>query len=373
MREGAFAGNRELIADMTKNHKMDLTIVTVCRNARNLLLPTLESVVNQKAKEVLRIEHLIIDGASTDGTPEWLAELQAAGKIENYISEPDSGIYDAMNKGIRLARGKVLYFLNAGDVLLSVSALETCIRPLLSDEAQHAAAPVLRSLDGRQEKDFPCFEYVYLRTPCCHQGYFALTDLYRSIGGYDLSYRCLADADFMCRAYAEIGTPIMTEVPVALYPDDGFSSNCAFHYLPEYIEMTHRNWSAVLCRCKVDPAYCHMVQGVLTERCLELARWQQTRRQDISGNVAILQQQLRSLARRCWHPLRWGGMLWAAAGYLPRLRENVSISPRREKMMYWVSIACSMRPGNKYAFANGYPVRSLKKALWAKLCSLFKR
>ena len=76
-------GNLESNADMMPAHEMDLTIVTVCRNARNLLLPTLESVVAQKAKEALSIEHLIIDGASTDGTPEWLAELQAAGKIES--------------------------------------------------------------------------------------------------------------------------------------------------------------------------------------------------------------------------------------------------------------------------------------------------
>ena len=81
---------------MMPTHEIDLTIITVCRNARALLQLTLESVIEQKAKENLRIEHLIIDGASTDGTPEWLAELQAAGKIESYISEPDAGIYDAM-------------------------------------------------------------------------------------------------------------------------------------------------------------------------------------------------------------------------------------------------------------------------------------
>lgn len=358
----------------TKDGDFDLSIVTVCYNAKARLWDTVQSVLACKAGSQLKVQHLLVDGASSDGSVEMLREWHAKGEIETYVSEPDAGIYDAMNKGIRLARGKVLYFLNAGDVLLSAPALEACVRPLLSGASQHSAAPVLRSVGGKQEEDCPCFDYVYLRTPCCHQGYFAVTELYRTLGGYDVSsYRCLADADFMCRACVAVGMPLVTHEAVALYPDDGFSSNCVFHYLPEYIEMTQRNWKAVFCRSKADRDYRDMVMGVLTDRCLELAKWKREKKRDVAALVTILRQQLRSLAGLCWHPLRRAGLHWAASGYLLRVQDEGHISLRREKVMYWVRIVCSMRPGNKFAVVGGYPVRSLRAALVAKFRSLFLR
>lgn len=351
-----------------------LSIVTVCYNAKEELKQTIESVLKHKRLYSLSIEHVIVDGASTDGTPELLGEYHEAGYVETYVSEPDAGIYDAMNKGIHMARGKVLYFLNAGDTLLSAAALEACVRPLLSGAAQHVAAPVLRSMGGQQEEDYPCYDYVYLRTPCCHQGYFATAELYRSLGGYDADfYRCLADADFMSKAYAKVGMPYVENEPVALYPDDGFSSNCVFHYLPEYVEMTQRNWDAVMRRCKVDAEYRDMVMGVLTDRCMELVKWRLEKQRDVADLVGKLQQQLRSLAGMCWHPIRWAGVNWAASRYLPLVQKECCISPFREKVMYWVRIVCSMRPGNKYAVAGGYPARSLNAALAAKFRSLFRR
>lgn len=357
-----------------KTADFDLSIVTVCRNAKERLRDTVQSVLAVKAETRLKVQHLLIDGMSTDGSVELLREWLRKAKIEGYVSEPDKGIYDAMNKGIRLARGKVLYFLNAGDTLLSTAALEASVRPLLSGTASHAAAPVLSIVDGVQQLEPPCYEYVYLSTPCCHQGYFATAELYRSLGGYDADfYRCLADADFMSKAYARVGMPHVENEPVALYPTDGFSCNCVFHFLPEYIEMARRNWPAILSRCKVEAEYRDMVMGVLADRCLELARWRQEKRKDAAAPVATLQYQLRSLAGLCWHPLRYVGLRWAAAGYLPRVLGEASVSPCREKAMYWVRIVCSMRPGNRYAIERGYPARSLKAALWAKFCSFFKR
>lgn len=82
-----------------------LTIITVCYNALPELCGTVESVLAHKRRHSLSIEHLIVDGASTDGTPAMLETMHREGKIEAYVSEADEGIYDAMNKGIRLARG----------------------------------------------------------------------------------------------------------------------------------------------------------------------------------------------------------------------------------------------------------------------------
>ena len=86
------------------------SIVTVSHNAVDTLPQTVESVAGQSEKDW---EHIIVDGASSDGTIEYLKSLSDTVK---WISEPDDGIYHAMNKGIAMARGEVIAFLNADDV-----------------------------------------------------------------------------------------------------------------------------------------------------------------------------------------------------------------------------------------------------------------
>lgn len=89
---------------------MKVTVITVCRNAGNSIEDTLQSVRSQQYPNV---EHLVIDGGSSDGTLDVVKQYQD--RITKYISEPDRGIYDAMNKGIALATGDVIGFLNADD------------------------------------------------------------------------------------------------------------------------------------------------------------------------------------------------------------------------------------------------------------------
>lgn len=80
-----------------------------------------------------------IHAGAHGGTPEWLAEQLAAGNIERYVSEPDRGIYDAMNKGINLARGEVLAWLNAGDWYEETQDVAECVLPICRGEAQSVA------------------------------------------------------------------------------------------------------------------------------------------------------------------------------------------------------------------------------------------
>ena len=86
------------------------SIITVCYNAAADLRRTIGSV---DAQTFRRFEHIIIDGASTDDTPVVLQDSASAGR--KIVSEPDQGIYDAMNKGLGMASGDYLIFLNAGD------------------------------------------------------------------------------------------------------------------------------------------------------------------------------------------------------------------------------------------------------------------
>ena len=95
-----------------------VTVITVCRNAIGPLRQTMENVAAQKYENM---EYLVVDGASTDGTPEMLAQS----KVPNmrYVSEPDRGIYDAMNKGAAMATGEWLIFMNAGDTFAADDVL----------------------------------------------------------------------------------------------------------------------------------------------------------------------------------------------------------------------------------------------------------
>lgn len=90
---------------------MKVTVITVCRNCASAIEATLRSVLAQDYHE---LEYVVIDGASTDGTLDILRKY--AGRISSLVSESDRGVYDAMNKGLRLADGVYLLFMNAGDV-----------------------------------------------------------------------------------------------------------------------------------------------------------------------------------------------------------------------------------------------------------------
>lgn len=93
---------------------MKVSLITVCRNASSVIAGSLDSVFAQTHPD---IEVIVIDGASTDGTQQVLAGCRD--RLAHYVSEPDKGIYDAMNKGLRAATGDVIGFVNAGDMLMT--------------------------------------------------------------------------------------------------------------------------------------------------------------------------------------------------------------------------------------------------------------
>ncbi|MBQ9668990.1 MAG: glycosyltransferase [Prevotella sp.] len=103
---------------MKTTSKPAVTVITVCRNALGMLRKTMESV---EAQLYENLEYLVIDGASTDGTPQLLADWR--GRLTRFVSEPDGGIYDAMNKGAAMATGEWLIFMNAGDTFASPDVL----------------------------------------------------------------------------------------------------------------------------------------------------------------------------------------------------------------------------------------------------------
>ncbi len=182
-----------------------ITLVTVTYNAVQTIERTLRSVEEQTSKE---FEHVIIDGASTDGTIETVRRYQSrmpAGRVV-VMTEPDGGLYDAMNKGLRLARGEYVCFLNAGDKLHSTDTLQhvmDCIHKSkksvgviygntdIVDEMGHFLRK--RRLQPPTQLTWRSFKQGML---VCHQAFY----VHRSIAQmYDLKYRFSADFDWCIR------------------------------------------------------------------------------------------------------------------------------------------------------------------------------
>ena len=171
-----------------------ISVVTICRNALPALRRTVASVLEQGYPA---LEYWIVDGASTDGTREYLAELEARGV--RVRSEPDRGISDAMNQGIRLATGEWITHLHADDTFLP-GALEAVARAAAAGDAdvlcghvlqQEPTGPVLcRAAPGRLA--------IEMAVP--HPAVFARRALWERLGGFDLGLRNAMDYDLFLRA-----------------------------------------------------------------------------------------------------------------------------------------------------------------------------
>lgn len=174
---------------------MLLSIITVTYNAEKELPATMQSISEQTFGDY---EHLVVDGASSDGTLA-VAERYASG-LTRVVSEPDQGLYDAMNKGLRLAEGDYVMFLNAGDALVGRDALARIARGLETgaDVAYGQTRVVnvdrrvvgMRHLTAPKRLDADSFKHGML---VCHQAFVARLELCPE---YDLQYRFSADYDW---------------------------------------------------------------------------------------------------------------------------------------------------------------------------------
>lgn len=199
-----------------------ISIITICYNAASTITRTLRSV---SAQTYPNIQYLIIDGASKDNTLELVHELAPEAEI---YSERDKGIYDAMNKGLDRATGDYVWYVNAGDALVSPTTVEdlvraTCMGDSLPDVLYGDTRLIdaeghdlgLRRLRPPHQLDWRSFRSGML---VCHQAFVAK----RTISPhYDLSYRFSADVDWCIRVLKEAKTTAFYPEPIALYLNEG--------------------------------------------------------------------------------------------------------------------------------------------------------
>lgn len=179
-----------------------LTVITASYNLVktgrvDYLRQTIQSVINQT---YAHIEHLVIDGGSTDGTIDILEELQTQGLIK-YISEPDRGVYDAMNKGTLLAQGKYVAYLNTDDYWHDPDGMSMCIQMLEKSGADFSYAPyTYLHPEGDQLKITPELGAFFIRMPICHQAMVIRKDAIVNMGLYDIEFKIAADYDYLVKS-----------------------------------------------------------------------------------------------------------------------------------------------------------------------------
>ena len=202
---------------------MRFSIITVARNNRDGLEKTILSVLAQSSADC---EFIVIDGASTDGSAGMLEKYRD--RLSKCVIEPDSGVYNAMNKGVRLAEGEYCLFLNSGDTFASDDVLERAAGMLGADIVCGDA--ILQYGDGElpwTAPDAVSQTFWLQRCSICHQSAFIRTGLLREIP-YDESLRIVADYAFFFYQTA-VAHRSYTHIPLTVcrYGCDGISSDPA--------------------------------------------------------------------------------------------------------------------------------------------------
>lgn len=205
-----------------------ISIVTVCLNSEKNLEETILSVLNQTYK---KIEYAIIDGGSTDNTLDIVKKYE--NKIDYWISEKDEGIYHAMNKGISVASGEILHFLNAGDCFYNDKILELISKEFIKNKNIGIVYGLTECFSndigieyiagGKINK-----EKLWKGMPVCHQSIFFKKELFEKIGPYDTRFKSMADYEFILRFfnnYRSHGFKVyFLNMPLCKFDLYGFSS-----------------------------------------------------------------------------------------------------------------------------------------------------
>ena len=217
------------------------TVITITYNAEHVLERTLNSVLHQTYKDV---EHLIIDGASKDDTLQMAEAYKERSDVSGYghkvivVSEPDHGIYDAMNKGLTQASGDYVVYMNAGDFFPGDDTLEQVAHRCRLNECPSGELPGIlygntdivdgegnflhpRRLQPPDRLSWRSFRHGML---VCHQAFYARTDIAKNLQ-YDTRHRYSADVDWCIRVMREterLGLPLYNiNMVVANYTEEG--------------------------------------------------------------------------------------------------------------------------------------------------------
>ena len=198
-----------------------LTVITIVFNNVRDIERTINSVLNQTYK---KIEYIIIDGKSTDGTLDVIEKYK--GKISKIVSEPDKGIYDAMNKGLALATGDYVLFMNSGDEIYDETTVEDIFDSAPGADIYYGETEMYndsweslgrRRHEAPEQFDWKSFKYGM---NISHQAIYIRKSI---ITPYDLSYKYSSDIDWIIKAAKKASSIVNAHRYVAKYLVGGMS------------------------------------------------------------------------------------------------------------------------------------------------------
>lgn len=218
-----------------------ISVITVVYNGEKYLEETIQSVINQTYDNV---EYIIIDGGSTDGTLDIIKKYED--KIDYWVSERDKGIYDAMNKGIKLFIGDFIVFLNAGDSIYEYNIFNLIfknkinfINDIIYGHAQlinsdNSKGKIVKAPSSISYKDFAKGMIV------CHQ---SLIISRRKILLYNLEYKLVSDHDWIIKILKETSKITFLDLPLCNYLLEGISDNNFYLCWKERLIIIKKNFS----------------------------------------------------------------------------------------------------------------------------------
>ena len=226
---------------------IDVSVVTVVKNAFQsgtaaFLRQCLASV---QAQSGVTIEHIVVDGVSKDGTVEILKNAKAVNHAYRWLSEPDEGIYSAMNKGLQLAKGRYVTFLNADDFYHSGDGLKMSVQMLDSAKADFSYAPaIVIRRDGANcatsPHVHPDLRNLLKGMPFSHQSVLVRTELMKQMGGFCLDYFRSADYAFIMTLIFDGRKAIRVEKDFVTFRTGGFSGQNPAENQREHVEAFDR-------------------------------------------------------------------------------------------------------------------------------------
>ncbi len=230
-------GGLRLLGQYKKSlkNKPLLTIITPVFNGKDYLEETILSVLSQTYDNV---EYIIIDGGSTDGSLDIIKKYTHV--IDYWVSEPDEGISDAFNKGVRLACGDYINFQGDGDGFYSTTVLEKIIQGVNYSEDIFISGQIQRvTVDGKEmyiSKFNSKFnkKSLLINMSMPHQGLFTNLRYFKKYGLFDIKNIYCMDYDHLLRSYREFPAVIMKNIIVAKWRADGLGENKDLEVFQEY-------------------------------------------------------------------------------------------------------------------------------------------
>lgn len=180
---------------------MKVSIITVCYNSERTIEDTIRSVASQSYKN---IEYIIIDGGSTDATNKIIKRYSDI--VDIHVTEKDNGLYDAMNKGIKLATGDVIGILNSDDVLADINTLDIVVKSVINVDGVYGDIGFYDVSMSRKTRHYSSGNFHKKKFSRgfmpAHPSCYLKKKLIDQVGLYSLDFKIAADFDYLVRAFS---------------------------------------------------------------------------------------------------------------------------------------------------------------------------